>query len=102
MTSTVIVPGPMSLLIVFAIVAMLGGFAYITISQFQSHADAKMVCEQIIDKNDTQITSVRNGNYINDVTLYHGYDVCKLRNGTVVSNTSLGYGTELEIILKGL
>jgi hypothetical protein len=93
---------PISLMAFFAVIVVILAFGYMAFVQWQFQATAEEICEQIVDKNDTQTTSVRNGNYINDVTRYHGYDVCRARNGTVVSNTSLGYGTELEIMLGGL
>lgn len=86
-------------MVIFGLIA--GGFVVYSQEQFKATVTEK--CEQIIDFNDTKITVVRNGNYVNDVIRYHGYDVCRsTKDGNITYRGDLGYGTEAELKLYGI
>jgi len=95
-------PTPMTFAAIFMLIVIIGGFGYMAIRDVQFKANAPIVCEQIIDKTDMKVIQVRTDNYIDYTTTYHGYDVCRSRDGTIVSNISLGYGTEIEFMIYGL
>jgi uncharacterized protein with FMN-binding domain len=87
-------------IVVFVIIICFGLIFY---QQAEFKATATEKCEQIVDKYDNHTISVRDGNYVNTQTVYHGYDVCRsTKDGNITSRRSLGYGTETQISLMGL
>jgi hypothetical protein len=66
---------------------------------FQTDQELTAVCHLNRDIVDNQTVEERHGNRVELVTRYHVYDMCKTRNGTVVSNTSVGYLTFDELVV---
>ena len=85
------------------IIVLVLGFGYAIYEQETFKANAKEICHTFIDYNDSKVTNVRSGSYIGEEVVYHGYDVCtNKKTGAVTSNKSIGYGTELELIVLGM
>lgn len=86
-------------IIVFLIVC--AGLIFYSQEQFKATATER--CEQIIDFNDTKSTPIRNGNYVNEIVEYHGYDVCRsTKDGNITRRKDLGYGTEMQLKTYGM
>ena len=88
---------------IFIIIFVVICIGYAAYQQETFKANAKEICHTVIDYNDSKVTNVRSGSYISEKVVYHGYDVCtNKKTGDITSNKSLGYGTELELIVLGM
>ncbi len=85
----------------FLLIIIVVMFCYSAYQNSQFKANAPITCQQVIDKSDYKSVELRDGNYIGYKYVYNGYDICTAKNGTVISNISLGYHEELYFMLYG-
>jgi hypothetical protein len=58
---------------------------------FATNPSLKAICYVTIDRTDNQTVTERQGTTFIEVKRYHEYELCRDRNRTIVSNTSMGY-----------
>jgi hypothetical protein len=80
---------PTTILAIILITFMVICGCYYIYQEAQFKSTATETCQQIVDKDDNQSITVRDGNYVNTKLVYHGYDVCVNKLGTLQEQISV-------------
>ena len=85
------------ILIIIGLIFCIGTISYLLALMnsdqiaFATNPELTAICHSTRDIYDNRTTEERHGGQITLETRFHIYDICTARNGTVISNTSLGY-----------